>query len=423
MAFALDPSDFAPYGVTNDESPTNSARLDWVQIHDIFRYENFARPYRYDKLNKELKEDTDTFMDADIIYERLPRSTYNRCLPSFRLASLFLRHSAYFLPCIRNSPVAELTAGGVYSRRKRYFRNQKVSQFTAADRRQIESQLKDLAERLRFVTRLENTLYSQVRAVSHLVEDWWLTPPDEVRYFVSLARNFARIDSAVSLHHSTRTRLQFGLAVDLVHELSHLLHWERFQNLTSSPPYPHDIDFDPCFNLSDPVKELGDAWEHYFFRMKPTMCLSQEDWTTDLFLDQTTGRGNQKPLYPGVSGPMMHKKASQVTPFTNPNCYQTRSENIEKFFDVNAWTAFDRNLADPNVANPLQIQLTPSITRITAEKYDGSGAGEMHAYAIQKKSCELYAKFLRMCAEGTFNPNYELYGEYAEVEILTRTRT
>lgn len=47
----------------------------------------------------------------------------------------------------------------------------------------------------------------------------------------------------------------------------------------------------------------------------------------------------------------------------------------------------------------------------------------MHAYAIQKKSCELYAKFLRMCAEGTFNPNYELYGEYAEVEILTRTRT
>jgi hypothetical protein len=323
LTFALDPSDFAPYGVTNNNTPPTCA-LDssGVQVHDIFRYQNFTRPHRYGHLHDELRINTDTYYDLEIVNEPLSQSTYNRCLPAFRLASLFLRRSAYFYHCVRNSPVWSTT--GLHNRGKRYLRRKDPSQFTDTDRTEIKGQMNALANRLTLIDRLDETI-DNCSALSHLADDYSEAGPTEVRYFGSIKRNLERIATAnfPFFHHSTQLRLLFALAVDLVHELCHLLYWERFLHLTYSPPNGHQLDRDPYFDLSHPQKELGHAWEYYFFGMKLMIGLWSEDWLIDLFTN-TPGLGHQKPLYPAVFRAWKHRRAYTVTPFKGPDRHQVK---------------------------------------------------------------------------------------------------
>lgn len=87
--------------------------------------------------------------------------------------------------------------------------------------------------------------------------------------------------------------------------------------------------------------------------MKLMISLWSEDQLTDLFTN-IPSLGHQKPLYPAVFGPWKHRRAYTVTPFTNPDRHQIESESIEKFFDENAWRAFELYLADPSKSdNPL----------------------------------------------------------------------
>jgi hypothetical protein len=105
----------------------------------------------------------------------------------------------------------------------------------------------------------------------------------------------------------------FALAVDTVHELCHLLYWERSLHLTYSPPNGHQVDRERYFDLSHPQEELGLAWGYYFFGMKHMIGLWAEDWLTDLFTN-TPGLGHQKPLYPAVFGAWKHRRA-----YTSPH--------------------------------------------------------------------------------------------------------
>lgn len=136
----------------------------------------------------------------------------------------------------------------MHNRGKRYLRRKDPSQCTDTDRTEIECQLNALANRLAFIDRLDEMI-DNFSALSHLADDYYEAEPTEVRYFVSIKRNLEQIATAdfPFLHHSTQIRLLFALAVDLVHELCHLLYWKRFLHLTCFPPNDHQIDRDPIF--------------------------------------------------------------------------------------------------------------------------------------------------------------------------------
>lgn len=410
MSFMLHPEDFAPYGITNNSPPTHSLDLSGVKIHDMFRYDNFSRHYVYKKLNDELRASTDSYGDFDTVQEPLPLETYNRCLPAFRLASLFLGHSHYFHYCLRNSPILATT--DLHNRPKRYIQKLNPDAFTDANRATINLQLDALAKRVRFHVR-PVSIPADFTALSALAEDWYTAGPHDLRYFVHLKYHMDRIGSNdwVNLHYSKQMNILFKLTIDLVHEIAHLLYWERYPNFRIPPTYPHEIDQDPYWDLSDRRKEVGTAWENWFFGMQVQPIPDQS--ISDINLEALPG--HEKPLYACMMTHVRSTQAKNWSPFTQPNWFFAKADSVAKFFDIKAWQAFEQYLIRPAlVDNPLQLQLVPSVCRFLMEVPDGSGMSELSISELRTLQEGTYNAVLQQCFQGRYNRNYDMFGDFAE---------
>ena len=412
MSFMIHSEDIAPYGITNNSPPTHSLDLDGVEIHALFRYDNFCRDYVFEKLAQELRAPTDTYNPLDTVREPLAQDTYNRCLPALRLASLFLSFSSYFHYCLRNSPIlANVT--GIHNRPKRYLQKISPDAFTDANRDTIELQLNALAERVRFHVR-DVGIPPNFTALSTLADDWYTVGPKDVRYFVHVKHHMDVIGSKdwVNLHYSKQMNILFKFAIDLVHETAHLLYWERFPNMPVSPPYGHEVDQDPYWDLSDVRKEVGTAWENWFLGYQVQRFPDQN--VSDINLEAVPG--HEKPIYGCMMTHVKSNRAINWGPFTQPDWFFARSDSVARFFDVRAWHAFEQFLQYPALTdNPLQLQLVPLMCRLAIEMPDGSDMSELSPPSEQRKLQEsAYNAILQQCFLGRYNRKYEMWGDFAE---------
>ena len=406
----LHTSDLAPYGITSNSPPTHSLDLNSIRIHPLFRYANFTRPYAYRKLCPDLRATTDRYKPFQMVQEPLSQATYDRCIPAFRLATLFLGNSTYFHYCLRNSPILATT--GIRNRPKRYVQKINPWELTDFNRAKINLQLNDLAERVRYHVR-PTSYRADFTALSELAEDWYAAGLQDVRYFVQLKFSMDLIGSPdwPNLHHSKQMNILFKLAIDLVYETCHLLYWERFPNFIRPPIHPHEIDQDPYWDLSEPRKEVGTAWERWFFGMQVQPFPSHN--ITDINLE--TAPGHAKPVHACLMTHPKSGRAVNVTPFAQPDCYLANSASVERFFDINAWDAFDKSRRWPaSFDNPLQLQLTPVTFRSVMEMPDGSGMGEFSTSDLPVQQDKAYMAVLQNCFLGRYNQGYDTYGQFAE---------
>jgi hypothetical protein len=340
-------------------------------VHALWSFQNFTREIRREVLVKELTSmpDPPAWPTRDL-GRKLPAQTYDRLLPAFRLASLFLLKSLPFFWNISFAPYrgtgkqVELVLDGVWNKQRDA---------------QICLRLDEMAKKYYLLHSMYGwemgatgmTSYTYGTLDPNLPNAKSALPNSQKSKYIWTFISKESMDLVGSpdwpnLPLAIQQRVLFQFASLLMHELAHFaIMFRGDQQL---------IEHEPYYCRSEPYREMGFSWEQYMFGgvinmiegefegLRPSKGLTglklHAQWLPD-HLSYTQ------------SYEQWHHPKSKIDDLNHsPAQWLIASKSIEEFFDMRAWyLTLQTEAAKGHVTTaPFEIHLSPALFGIRLQE-------------------------------------------------------
>jgi hypothetical protein len=355
-----DPSCAIPYHLTNP-------------VHPLWSYQNWSRTLRLESSPRQTESQPAPGVTvSDSIQPEcclvLPPHTYQRLLPAFRLASLFLEKSLPWFWNVHSAPHDLIRADGPTELRL------DESDWTQTKEDQIRQVLDAIAERYSIIHDISGC-DMQATGVSTLIpaqpnadapkdpkkDQNGVDAQEEQNLLTIVGRQviefFGSLDWLL-LPLAMQHRCLFQFSILMVHELAHVVNLARADRIARSS--------EPYFRRTEAARELGYSWEHFMFNG----IIELVDGELSSNPPSVDERGiSALPQWPHnfKSHVLLFKEWHRLgSPLEHlihpPGCWLVASACIEQYFDSDRWAQWLANPPGqgPGSGSPFQIQLTPA---------------------------------------------------------------
>jgi hypothetical protein len=138
------------------------------------------------------------------------------------------------------------------------------------------------------------------------------------------------------LDQGARYRCLFELATTLLHELVHVLHWERDREINAREGGIRD---EPYCKAGDVHIELGEAWQKWFLGGSPWMPF--DGWGLNQVSSGVASVSGvtKVPTY-AIHWTTREGEQKDFSPWEEDEVWMVKSQSVEEFFDEKRWERF-----------------------------------------------------------------------------------